>query len=67
MTDLPSEECRLAEHSQCITDVDKQGENPNSQRALEQNLEVLGIKVIQPSRQSLRAIESMKRRLLIPN
>lgn len=67
MIDLPSKECRLTEHSQCITDVDEQGENPNSQRALEQNLEVLGIEVVQPSRQSLGAIESMKRRLLIPH
>jgi hypothetical protein len=46
MMDLPSEECRLAEHSQGIIDVDKQGEDPNSQRALEQNLEVLGVEVV---------------------
>jgi hypothetical protein len=64
---LPSEECRLAKHPQGIVDENKDGEDPDSQGAFEQNLEIPGIEMVQPRGKLLRTVKSMKRRLLIPH
>lgn len=61
----PSKKCGLAEESKRIVNEDEERQDPYSQGAFEEDLEVLRIEVIQPRREFLGVVEGDERCLFI--